>query len=167
MNQDLLYALLAMDVYHRGPVGGLRSVVPETQIDDTTRDLDAESAANNAIGFFAQSYLHEGQRIIVYRGTDDGGANFWDIAGGLIGLGGTLDTRNGYSIGFGAYTNPQAQAAIAFYQSFLEGASPINSGMTVVGQSLGGGLAGYVESLWSTDVLIRLNAVRDRSQPCL
>ncbi len=90
MNQDLLYALLAMDVYHRGPVGGLTAVVPQTQIDDTTR---SDASVSEAIGFFAQSYLHEGQRIIVYRGTDDGGANFWDIAGGLIGLGGTLDAE--------------------------------------------------------------------------
>ena len=70
-NPQLLNALLAMDVYHRGVPGGLFLLVPDTQIDDTIRGKQSPDA-DNAIGFFAQSYTFNGQTIIAYRGTDAG-----------------------------------------------------------------------------------------------
>jgi hypothetical protein len=69
-NPQLLYALLAMDVYHRGEAGGLAGLVPDTEIEDTERGRS--SVLGSAIGFFAQSYTFNGQTIIAYRGTDDG-----------------------------------------------------------------------------------------------
>jgi hypothetical protein len=135
-NPQLLNALLAMDVYHRGVAGGLFGLVPDTQIDDTVRG-DASPTVDTAIGFFAQSYMLNGHTIIAYRGTDDGGGT------------GTLDRTYGYPIALGGFQAAQATAAVAFYRSFLTaGASPLGSDIIVTGQSLGGGLAGYVGALY-------------------
>jgi hypothetical protein len=71
-NSQLLYAILSMDSYHRGVEGGLLELVGpiSTQIDDTLRET---ADSNASIGFSAQSYTRGAERIIVYRGTDDGG----------------------------------------------------------------------------------------------
>lgn len=136
-NPQLLYALLSMDVYHRGVAGGLLGVVPDTQIDSTTRSAPT---SDKTIGFFAQSYTYNGATIIVYRGTDDGSINF--LENGL-----EPDSINGYSLSIGLSSNPQARAAIEFYQTFSGTDSPATANIILVGQSLGGGLAGYVGAL--------------------
>jgi RTX calcium-binding nonapeptide repeat (4 copies) len=141
-NPQLLYAILSMDAYHQGAPGGLRDLLLQypSEIDDTIRSTPR---ADNAIGFSAQSYTRGGETIIVYRGTDDGGT-----APPFV----TPDTLNGYSIAFGASSNPQAEAAIAFYKSFLNGANPVDpASVILVGQSLGGGLAGYVGALYGRE----------------
>ncbi len=66
-NPQLLYAILAMDAYHRGDAGGIKDIVSATEIDNTTR-LNPNPA--NSYGFSAQAYLHNGQIVIAYRGTD-------------------------------------------------------------------------------------------------
>ena len=68
-NPQLLYAILAMDSYHRGDAGGI--TVPLTEIDGTNR---LRQNGDNPSGFSAQAYSHGGQIIIAYRGTDDGSA---------------------------------------------------------------------------------------------
>jgi hypothetical protein len=88
-NSQLLYAILSMDTYHHGAVGGIdlrdrKSI----EIDDTIRA--SEGSSIDAIGFSAQLYTLGTTDIIAYRGTDDGGANLGDIAGGATGVGGTL-----------------------------------------------------------------------------
>ncbi|MEQ1612336.1 MAG: hypothetical protein ABL904_06255 [Hyphomicrobiaceae bacterium] len=141
-NPQLLYAILSMDAYHQGAPGGLRDLLLQypSEIDDTIRSTPR---ADNAIGFSAQSYTRGGETIIVYRGTDDGGTT------GPLAAYQSLDVANGYFIAAGAAWNPQTQAAVAFYQSFLNGQNPTTaSNITLVGQSLGGGLAGYVGSLY-------------------
>jgi hypothetical protein len=64
-NPQLLDAVSSLDAYHRGVPGGRLGVVPDTQIESTTRGVPA-SASN--IGFFAQSYRHDGATIVAYRG---------------------------------------------------------------------------------------------------
>jgi methyl coenzyme M reductase gamma subunit len=71
-NPQLLYAILAMDAYHRGDDGGI--IVDymnsrPTEIDDTVRGIPNP---DNPYGFSAQSYTRNGTTIIAYRGTDDG-----------------------------------------------------------------------------------------------
>ena len=70
-NPQLLYAILAMDAYHRGDEGGINSYINErpTGIDQT---IWLKSNLENGVGFSAQAYSHNGQLIIAYRGTDDG-----------------------------------------------------------------------------------------------
>jgi hypothetical protein len=67
----LLPALLAMDVYHRGPIGGLTNVLKgkETSIDGVT-PFDADERPD--IGFYARAYTVGDTIYISYRGTDDG-----------------------------------------------------------------------------------------------
>lgn len=69
MNSQLLYALLSMDAYHRGDEGGIIEYTSQrpAQIDDITW-LRANDP--NPYGFSAQAYLHNGQIVIAYRGTD-------------------------------------------------------------------------------------------------
>jgi hypothetical protein len=70
-NPQLLYAILAMDAYHRGDEGGIKSYTDSrlTQIDDTARGIKNDT---NPYGFSAQSYTRNGTTIIAYRGADDG-----------------------------------------------------------------------------------------------
>ncbi len=68
-NNQLLYAILSMDVYHHGADGGLNGFVDQNvQIDDTIRGSEL---AINIIGFDAWAYSYAGTSIIAYRGTDD------------------------------------------------------------------------------------------------
>jgi hypothetical protein len=81
----LLPALLAMDVYHRDEIGGLRFATPNasgTTVDnlegsiDTatpiTGDLGNSGVDKSTIGFFAKTYTVGDKIYLVYRGTDDG-----------------------------------------------------------------------------------------------
>ena len=101
-NPQLLYALLAMDAYHRGDEGGINSLTSQrlTQIDNTVRLAPNDS---NAVGFSAQAYSHNGQLIIAYRGTDDGSVSpsfpFFDLI--------KLDNQHGYPLALGAATTPR------------------------------------------------------------
>lgn len=140
-NPQLLYAILSMDAYHQGAIGGLADLLREypTQIDDTVR---GRNDSNDETGFSAQSYTRGSETIIVYRGTDDGGTT-------LQYFGSSLDVANGYSIALGAASNPQTRAAVAFYRSFVGDQNLLDANnITLVGQSLGGGLAGYVGALY-------------------
>ena len=79
MDRDLLTAILSMDTYHRGYNEGLMgdTAVTGSQIGLWTvgpsrggEDDDFRQSARD-IGFFAQSYSHNGETIIGYRGTDN------------------------------------------------------------------------------------------------
>ncbi|MGD9727467.1 MAG: hypothetical protein AB7V39_13905, partial [Nitrospiraceae bacterium] len=155
-NTDLLYSILAMDVYHRQEAGDggfiLRSEIPQAkadlQIDSTVRGLANDP---NLIGFSAMNYTNDGKNIIVYRGTDDGSAeNYLTMLGGRVGLP-YPDAANGYGIAVGIYTDPQATAAIEFYKKVVGAENTFNNEAMLVGQSLGGGLAGFVAALYGRD----------------
>jgi pimeloyl-ACP methyl ester carboxylesterase len=115
-------ALLAMDSYNRGGDG---------------LNLGTQSIGNFSIGassgvggFFAQAYTNGGETVISYRGTDGYG-----------------DALTGWPQGLGFLT-PQAQQAAAFYQQVNGNSISPNSNITLVGHSLGGGLAGFVASIY-------------------
>src|SRR5262245_4535556 len=67
----LLPALLAMDVYHRGPIGGMTNTLTdkETTIGNA-RPIDFDDRPD--IGFYAKAYTDGSTIYISYRGTDDG-----------------------------------------------------------------------------------------------
>jgi fermentation-respiration switch protein FrsA (DUF1100 family) len=172
----LLPALLAMDVYHRDEIGGLNKATPNasgTTVDNLERSIDtaapltgplANKGVGSTIGFFAKSYTVGDKIYIVYRGTDDGSldvtVNANEIRDTLVGGTPVLkDLYYGYPIAVGALSsrdlsdaasptgfNSQGIEAIRYYKQVRD-ANP-NKEIVVVGQSLGGALAGLVGSLY-------------------
>lgn len=144
----LLDAVFAMDAYEHNSNDGSWSddLAAFFSLDDnelgnyTLIDVSAgeEQLSNN---FFAMAYSSSGQTIISYRGTSNlFGSNF--VNG---------DIYNGYGVGAGFPGGPDAMNAVAFYQEVADllddpwrGATDI----TLVGHSLGGGLAGYVGAIY-------------------
>jgi hypothetical protein len=111
----LLPALLAMDVYHRGPVGGLTNILKdkETSIGGAT---PFDATENASIGFYARAYTLGNTIYISYRGTDDGslvltpGGNLSSflptVATGLLGVARPLtDLYYGYPASAGSLSS--------------------------------------------------------------
>jgi hypothetical protein len=173
----LLPALLAMDVYHRNERGGLRLATPNasgTTIDNLERSIDTATplgfeGVGSTIGFFAKTYTVGNQIYLVYRGTDDGSL---DVLNNPREIGSTLvseftgatpivpDLYYGYPMAIGALSslniadassptgyNSQAIQAVRYYKQVRD-ANP-NKEIVIVGQSLGGALAGFVGSLYN------------------
>src|ERR1700704_5029493 len=154
----LLPSLLAMDVYHRDVAGGLfREVDQKTKLIDTATPFS--QARDDAVGFFAKAYSDGNKIYIVYRGTDDGSLQPTNIlTKGVETLtspnhGPLKDLFYGYpaAIGLitslgGSYEDSQAIKAIKFYKQIAAGGG--DKEIVIVGQSLGGGLAGIVGSIY-------------------
>ncbi|MDX2290390.1 MAG: hypothetical protein NW217_16415 [Hyphomicrobiaceae bacterium] len=156
MNRDIFLAILSMDTYHRGYNAGLTSnglgigasdwqLIIGNQVGNATISNVAADSDAEEIGFYAAAYSWNGETVIAYRGTDD------DFAI----LTASSDVWNGYGIGIGRPTGPQAEAAIDFYQSVAANVSP--SSVTATGHSLGGGLAGFVGALYGLDTTLFAN----------
>src|SRR5713226_6697398 len=151
MTNDLFLAILAMDAYNR--TGGLSSqglILPNgTMLGNATILSGAGGVLEDpSSGFFAQAYeFGDGTKVISYRGTDD-----------------FLDMLYGWPIGLAAYDATQAKLAAKFYQQVAAGgadtsnlklADLYNANIELTGHSLGGGLAGFVGSLYgASDVRI-------------
>ena len=151
-----MQAILTLDAYQRGY--NTTEVVADVQgVYDFEINLAANSSANAAlirgvdhesIGFYALFYdSKDDGDFVVYRGTDDG---FEPYDQGT-------DVRNGFGIGLGLPHGPQGKAAVDFYNSIVDlhgGGNPFASPIQVTGQSLGGGLAGYVSALYDKDATL-------------
>jgi hypothetical protein len=140
--QDLFNIILAMDSYNRGYLPGLK--LEGSRIGDAAI-LQSQGftvpANSQAAGFFAQAYrLDSGEVTISYRGTD---INF---SVPVLNPTGT-DLLNAYGVGAGSPFGPQAQLAVQFYNQVLS-ASPAGTQIALTGHSSGGGLAGYVATLY-------------------
>jgi hypothetical protein len=146
-NNILMFAILSMDVYNRdsnntpaviygalnasagsanGPVSLGNARLISTSYNDTTL-------------FGAASYNVSGQIVVAYRGTVFD--SFWHEA------------WNGYGVGAGSPTGPQAQEAITFYQKVANSLPNFNgnyatANIMLTGHSLGGGLAGFIGALY-------------------
>jgi hypothetical protein len=143
MTSDLFLAILAMDAYNRtgGDVETVGLAVQGGSIGDATL---GPPRGDNASGFFAQSYIWKGKTVISYRGTDQ-------IFTGN-GVGG--DLVNGWVTGGGAYNSAQARLAAQFYLSLNHGIPSSNPNIILTGHSLGGGLAGFVGSIYGDSATI-------------
>ena len=156
---DLFRAVLALDVYHRGYNGGLGlSEAAGTQIGDATIGRSSSDLTliggvqQETIGFYALEYTWNGTTVISYRGTDSGFDDFSSDG----------DVVNGYGIGAARPDGPQARAAIEFYKS-IAGGDPYAANIELTGQSLGGGIAGYVGALYDKKAVLFSNMNFERA----
>lgn len=157
ISRDLFLAILSMDSYNRGYAPGIQnllisdSIGTATILTDASAELDANVVFN--AGFYAIAYDVSGAGIdgltgtvISYRGTDN------------ISIFGSGDIRNGWFIGGGAqgdWAGAQAPLSIEFYKAIVGvddngqfESDPFDNNITLTGHSLGGGLAGYVASIY-------------------
>lgn len=145
---ELFNAILAMDAYNRGydaginVLGGVSSYVGLAHIIYQS-NIKNSSAEVNA-GFYGVAYSYKGETIISYRGTDYPRVDTTPAR----------DIYHGWSLGAGITESQQAQMAIRFYQAVAKADNsdfpidPTKANIELVGHSLGGGLAGYVGSLY-------------------
>ncbi|MFC1759766.1 hypothetical protein ACFL2H_13530 [Planctomycetota bacterium] len=154
--EQMVRSVISLDAYQRGyntPKLDNGDGVYDFKLGRSSKDMDFEpgfgypvKTEDSDFGFFAQEYVSPNETIIGYRGTDDG----FDV-------GDDSDQVNGFGVGLGKPHGPQASAAIDFY-NFIAGGSPFTSDdvsdVEVTGQSLGGGLAGYVAALYQLDATI-------------
>lgn len=177
MNRDLFLAILAMDSYNRGYGASINldqnvSQIGYAIIGDDAVDIlgtDAETA-----GFYASAYdvtnvagFSAGETVISYRGTNT--VPYYE---------GIIDAINGYGVGGGHATGEQARLAIEFYKAVAAGNDLQAANISLTGHSLGGGLAGFVATIYGQDATIFDNmpfelaalhalALADGSQPSL
>jgi Ca2+-binding RTX toxin-like protein len=153
-NSDLFQAILAMDAYNR--VGG-NVTSRNLAVADTGSIGNVEisvTGGDNASGFFAQSYVVQGtgQKIISFRGTD-----FVPTPER------SKDILYGWSVGAGLYTENQAQLAAQFFQQVVANGNPnatladlYNANVLMTGHSLGGGLAGFLATIYKSQSNTRI-----------
>jgi len=150
MNVNLFLSILAMDAYNRSP-NNPSGLAVQGPIGNAT--LIAASSPNS-VGFFAQAYDWQGTTVISYRGTDQ------------VFVGGTWqldpDVVNGWTTGAGIYDSAQAKLAAQFYQQ-INGGTDSNSNMILTGHSLGGGLAGFLGSIYGTAAIMFDNMPFERA----
>jgi hypothetical protein len=149
ISPELMLAILAMDSYNRGYNNGIGPKdiglgLAGSQIGNATVNRIEGGTAAQAASFFAISYsfgtgndvplAQRGKTVISYRGTD---TDFFFGA-----------DRPAFLMGAGAYNTTQGGLAVDFYKTVNGGNATTNSNITVVGHSLGGGLEGFVGSLY-------------------
>jgi Ca2+-binding RTX toxin-like protein len=148
MTPRLSYAILSMDAYNRGYLPAITNM-PVGTIGGTIIRSDVPlPEGSEPAGFFAQAYtLANGKTVISYRGTNtDNGTPLGD------------DVANGWTLGGGVF-NSQAQLAIKFYRAIVGETAgvannPYAANITTTGHSLGGGLAGFVATLYGKEAYI-------------
>jgi Ca2+-binding RTX toxin-like protein len=168
----LMKSILAMDSYNRGYHAGIKfgvlannsdsAINGVTQIGTTTVVASRGQADAQNIGFYAIAYtLSTGEKVVSYRGTDENLTYPFGDTGS--------DITNGYGVGAGSPYGRQAAMAFQFFQTVigdevtpatftlgvLTGGSFIGidprsvANISLVGHSLGGGLAGLVGSVYA------------------
>lgn len=147
MNTDLFLAILSMDAYNRPGVGGSATTVALALPDAAANaignaSVDAPTAQSDVPGdsFFAQTYEWLGSTVISYRGTDDKSLS--------------ADPSTGWVVGGGAYNGAQAQDAAKLYLQLNGNNATPNNDFILTGDSLGGGLAGFIADIYNDEAVI-------------
>jgi hypothetical protein len=130
MNQDVMLAILAMDVYNQRSNASVKGVGQTIGSASLREDYLEDASAS----FYAASYSWNGKTIISYRGTDD---SSW-----------SGDIPN-WATGLGQPYTEQTWLAASFYREVTQTVDPAN--VILTGHSLGGGLAGFVGSIYGVD----------------
>lgn len=139
VSSNLMYSILAMDVYHQG---GASLDHKETQIGTAILSQESDTSADSeavAAGFYAASYDWNGITVISYRGTNQ-----------------LSDIWNGWVTGAGVWDTDQVRLAAEFYQAVFAPTIPeiydltalTQNSVVFTGHSLGGGLAGIMASIY-------------------
>ncbi len=165
---DLIYAILSLDSYNRGYGSGIRGLDEAGHIGDfSIRQFNIGERDNwSDAGFYAIAYTNTstGEVVISYRGTD---TNSDQTAKGA----GNSDARYGYGIALGAapgsifdLATDQAVLAAAFYKAVTgKTSTEFANNVTLVGHSLGGGLAGFINATTDTNTVVFDNLPYDVS----
>jgi hypothetical protein len=153
ISSDLFMAILAMDSYNRGYDAGVnldgRGIGTATLLDKNL--LTGSQSAS----FYAQAYnMADGTTVISYRGTDQKWPDWekWTLG----------DVWNGWGLGRGSPAGDQAELAVEFYKVVAAGL-PLEANIALTGHSLGGGLAGFVGSLYGKNATIFDNEPFERA----
>ncbi|WP_108811931.1 putative Ig domain-containing protein [Sphingorhabdus sp. Alg231-15] len=160
ISRDLTLALLSLDAYNREYDQNLivagDSLGKFSLISRESQGIGQQEFSSwQSTGFYAIAYDVSGADItglsgtvISYRGTN---AN-WDAPDVTDFLDRPLvkDALTGWIVGAGI-PGGQANLAIDFYKAVAGGVNPFLSDITTTGHSLGGGLAGYVATLYGND----------------
>ena len=147
VSNDIMMAVLSMDTYSRGPDArnageGFSETGSIGLYDIVTSSIP--SAYAQSFSFYGLAYQKGGETVISYRGTHGLAPDAWF----------------GYGIGGGQSSGvhaSQGNIAIDMYEQVTGrdvhqlGAAP---NVTLVGHSLGGGLAGYVASLSGAQAVV-------------
>ena len=143
MDSEVFKAILSLDSYNRGYDAGVD--LPDTDhqigsaliLDDSLQLL---GTSTKTAGFYASSYLWNGEKVISYRGTDNYNPFALDS-----------DLWNGWLAGAGFNQASQAQLAIKYYEQ-VAGVTSLDqlpaATVTLTGHSLGGGLAGITVTVY-------------------
>lgn len=156
LKPKLMNAILSMDAYNRGYDAGIStfSDLSGTHIGNAIikqNSSDALGVGNDsAIGFYALAYDTDGDGeadLVTYRGTDYPESNTF------------RDVEHGWLLGGGNYNASQGVMAVEFYKEVAEIIDGPQANLQTVdifltGHSLGGGLAGYVASLYGKNAEI-------------
>jgi Ca2+-binding RTX toxin-like protein len=144
MNRDLLLAILAMDSYNRGYNARVSfngnddtygSSIGTASVIASKGDVTAQQASYYSIAYsLGPEAGGSNQIVIAYRGTD-----MDHIANTAI---------NSYPVALGYPDTNQSEMAAEFYKNINDGSIAANSNITLIGHSLGGGLAGLIGSAY-------------------
>jgi Protein of unknown function (DUF2974) len=129
ISNDLMLAILAMDSYNRDYNQG---IILSGNVGTAALRAFELPQRYEAASFFAQAYTWNGQTVISYRGTDVFSTDF----------------STGYGIGHGFSGGAQGTMAVQFYRTVIGNADPFTANVILTGHSLGGGLAGYVATIF-------------------
>ena len=173
ISKDLLLAILSMDSYNRGydagivesnATGGGLGVSDDThtyQIGSATVNFDSRIITNEDgdsldqdAGFYAIAYdvdasgvdgLDEDTTVISYRGTDD-----------FTSLTSANDVVGGWITASSIWQTDQVRMSAEFYQSVTDTTTsdPRTGSAILTGHSLGGGLAGFIGSLYGKEAFV-------------
>jgi Ca2+-binding RTX toxin-like protein len=148
MTPRLTYAILSMDAYNRGYGKAVEGLSDTGSIGTATLRGDIIPSDSVSTGFYAQAYsLASGKTVIAYRGTStENGTPKQD------------DITNGWPLG-GGFIEAQATQAIKFYRTVVGETTGIannlySANIVTTGHSLGGGLAGFVATLYGKQAYV-------------
>jgi len=140
-----LLSVFALDAYNRGYGGGMPDpefvADPGTALGEATIFLTSASLSIPGFpsleddSFYAIAYEIGGKIVISFRGMDNP----------------QVDAQTGWPIGVGIPTVNQALYAIEFYKLVLAESGKTADDIVLTGHSLGGGLAGFVASLFGCE----------------
>ncbi|NCC53676.1 MAG: hypothetical protein EOM20_21050, partial [Spartobacteria bacterium] len=164
LQPELFKAILAMDAYNRGydasistlPTNTTGSAKIGTATITATSTEELGNGVDSAIGFYALAYGWDSdgdgtadETIIAYRGTDYPVTDEKTVDVPLVGDV-PVDIYHGWSLG-GGLGSEQGQMAVEFYQQVVGAENTLTADVSFTGHSLGGGLSGYLGSLYGKE----------------